>query len=365
MPCARVQEFARQAFMAAGVPPEDAALCAEILVSADRRGISSHGIGRLTGHYLDRIKSGIQSAATHLELVKNSGATCVIDGHGGMGMVIARHAMANAIGKAKDYGIGIAVVRNSSHFGIAGYYSEMAVKAGCIGICGTNARPSVAPTFSTQNVIGTNPLACAMPSAEDFPFSYDGSTCVSQRGKVELYARLGKALPPGWVIGIDGNTRSDTEAVIRDFPQNRAALVPLGGIGETGAGYKGYGFGMIVELLSSALQQGAFLSALSGLTDDGRKRSPRTGHFFIAIDVEHFTDLESFKRTVAAATAECRAARKAPGCDRIYTAGEKEYYRTLETGKSGIALNDALRRMMCRVKRDYKLDFELPFEEKQ
>ena len=364
MPCADAERFARAAFFKAGVPEKDAQLCAKVLIAADRRGVSSHGIGRITGHYLNRIKNGIQKAVTEVEFVRKSGATCVIDGHHGMGMVIADAAMRYAIDRAKENGIAIAVVRNSTHFGIAGYYTEMAAAAGMIGICGTNARPAVAPTFSTENMLGTNPLAWAMPSDDPFPFSFDGATCVAPQGKIELYERLGKsAIPSGWVVGEDGQYRTDVAKINSDIPLHKAALVPIGGVGEIGGGHKGYGLAMVVELMSCALQQGSFLSALSHPTPEGKPGLPKTGHFFIAINIECFTTPAEFRRTVAAVTAELRAARKAPGCDRIYTPGEKAYLRALEIEKTGIGFSRKHREMMHRVNREYGLGFALPFPE--
>ena len=364
MPCAEAEKFSYAAFHAAGVPEKDARLCAKILIAADRRGVSSHGIGRITGHYITRIKNGIQQAVSNIEFVRKSGATCVIDGHHGMGMVIADAAMRFAIDRARENGIAIAVVRNSTHFGIAGYYTEMAAAAGMIGICGTNARPAVAPTFSTENMLGTNPLACAMPSDDPFPFSFDGATCVAPQGKIEMYERLGKdSIPAGWVIGADGKFRTDLKHINGDIPLHKAALVPIGGVGEVGGGHKGYGLAMIVELMSCALQQGTFLSALSHPTPEGKPGLPKTGHFFIAINIESFTSLAEFRRTVSAVNAELRAARKAPGCDRIYTPGEKAYLRSQEIEKRGIPIDVPLQKTLWQVNREYGLDFALPFPE--
>ena len=364
MPCDTVEAFMRDAFVAAGVPAEDAALCANVLISADKRGIDSHGVGRLCSFYLDRIRDGVQQAVTPVEFVRKSGAVAVVDGHAGMAMVVAKKSMEYAMECARKFGVGIVAVRNSSHFGRAGYYADLAAKEGMIGFCVTNARPAIAPTFSTQNKLGTNPIAFTMPSDEEFPFAFDCATSVAQRGKIELYGRLGKDVPPGWVIDVEGKTRTDTQGILADLLKSRAALAPLGGIGEDGAGYKGYGFATVVELLSCALQQGYFLSQLSGFAADGSKQSPRIGHFLMAFDIEHFTDLDSFKKRVGDVLRELRAARKAPGQTRIYTAGEKEYLKIQEREKTGIAINTALRKMMLKVKADYKLDnWQLPFTE--
>ena len=194
----------------------------------------------------------------------------MIDGHHGMGHVVSKQAMEMAIAKAKQYGMGMVVVRNSSHYGIAGYYTLMAANAGMIGITGTNARPSIAPTFGVQPMLGTNPLTFTMPSDEEFPFFLDCATSMSQRGKIEVHARLDKDIPENWVIGNDGKTRTDTHAILKDLTTGDAALTPLGGISEVTGSHKGYGYATVVEILSAALQSGAFLHALSG-EQDGKK----------------------------------------------------------------------------------------------
>ncbi|MBO5722757.1 MAG: Ldh family oxidoreductase, partial [Lentisphaeria bacterium] len=237
-----LENFMRDVFIAEGVPAADAEFCANVLITADKLGIDSHGIGRLKPIYIDRIRDGIQKPVTEVEFVRKSPATAVIDAHDGMGMVAAKAAMEYAMDAAEKFGIGMTVVRNSTHFGIAGYYPLMAVKRNMIGICGTNARPSIAPTFGVENMLGTNPMTFAIPSDEEFPFFLDCATSVSQRGKIEVYARAGKELPPGWVIDSQGNTRTDTVQILEDLVKGTAALTPLGGLGEETAGFKGYGY---------------------------------------------------------------------------------------------------------------------------
>ena len=160
-----------------------------------------------------------------------------------------------------------------------------------IGISGTNARPSIAPTFGVENMLGTNPLTFAMPTDEKFPFLLDCATSIVQRGKVEIYAKLNKEMPKGWVIAPDGSSKTDPHQVLADLVAGTAALLPLGGAGEDHAGYKGYGYATVVEILSAALQQGAFLKMLNGTDKNGKKIPYPLGHFFIAIDVAHFTPL--------------------------------------------------------------------------
>ena len=357
-----MEQFMIDVFKAAGVPEEDAKICADVLITSDKRGIDSHGIGRLKPIYIDRIMDGIINPVTKIKVVKEGPTTAVLDGQNGMGQVISKKAMEMAIEKAEAYGMGMVAVRNSNHYGIAGYYVLMAVEAGMIGITGTNARPSIAPTFGVENMLGTNPLTFGIPTDEEFPFVLDCATSVSQRGKIEVYAREGKPLPEGWVIGQDGSPRTDTEQVLKDLLTGGAALTPLGGIGEEMGGYKGYGYATVVEILSAALQGGAFLKALSGM-ENGKKVPYRLGHFFIAINIEAFTELDSFRKTAGDILRQLRSSKRMPGQDRIYTAGEKEYLAWLERKDKGVPVNEALQRDIIQLKQmlnldQYKFEFE-------
>jgi LDH2 family malate/lactate/ureidoglycolate dehydrogenase len=314
----------RDVFLKLGVPEEEARITAEILITSDLRGIESHGIGRLK-MYFDRIRQGTQFACTQMEIVRESPTTAVVDGHHGMGQVIGYRSMELAIEKAQKYGMGSVAVRNSAHFGIAGYYPLMAIKAGMIGMAFTNARPSIAPTFGVKPMLGTNPIAFGCPTDEAFPFLYDAATSITQRGKLEVYDRLEKNAPEGWVIDQAGRSLVIPGDCLDMFGKSQAALLPLGGVGETLGGHKGYGLATMVEILSGSLQTGSFLYGLTGLDEDGKKIPNKLGHFFMAINVESFTGLEDFKHTTGEILRELRAATLQPGCERIYTAGEKEY----------------------------------------
>ena len=349
-----MERFMVDVFKSVGVPEEDARVCADVLITADKRGIDSHGTGRLKTIYYDRIRQGIQQPVTRFEIVKEGPTTAVIDGHDGMGMVIAKRAMQMAIDKAKKYGLGMTAVRNSTHYGIAGYYAMMAAEAGMIGITGTNARPSVAPTFGVENMLGTNPLTLGLPTDEEFPFVLDCATSLSQRGKIEVYDRAGKDLPPGWVIDENGATRTDTHQILEDLTRGKAALTPLGGIGEDGAGYKGYGYCTFVEILSAALQQGAFLKMLLGI-ENGKKVPYHLGHFFMAISIEAFTELSSFKKIAGDILRQLRASKKMPGHESIYTAGEKEYLAWQERKNKGVPVNEELQKEILAMRNEQKL----------
>ena len=263
--------FITDAFVGVGVPRKDAEICTDVLLASDKRGIESHGVNRFKPIYIDRIKAGIQNPVTNFEIVRETPTTAVVDGHDGMGQVIGYKSMSMAIEKAKKYGMGMVAVRNSCHYGIAGYYATMATDAGCIGITGTNARPSIAPTFGVENMLGTNPLTVGMPTDEDFPFLLDCATSITQRGKIEYFARIGKDTPAGMVIGRDGSALTDSVKILDQLNCGEAALAPLGGIGEELAGYKGYGYATVVEILSAALQQGNYLRMLTGKKDGKEK----------------------------------------------------------------------------------------------
>jgi LDH2 family malate/lactate/ureidoglycolate dehydrogenase len=353
--------FINAAFQGYGVPEEDAAVCADVLLEADRRGIESHGVNRFKPIYIDRIKAGIQLPVTNFEIVRETETTAVVDGHNGMGQVIGRRAMSMAIAKAKKHGMGMVAARNSTHFGIAGYYATMATREGCIAMTGTNARPSIAPTFGVENMLGTNPLTIGMPTDEPFPFLLDCASSITQRGKIEYYQRIGEDTPAGQVIARDGSTMTDSAAILKALTEGEAALVPLGGIGEEMAGYKGYGYSTAVEILSAALQSGHFLHALSGMRD-GKKVPYGLGHFFMAIDTEAFMGRAEFEKTAGDILRALRASRKAPGHDRIYTAGEKEYIAAQEQ-KEGLIINDAVAKELTAVRDDLKLPNRFPWDQ--
>lgn len=349
----KLRAFAFDVFKGLGVPDDDAATCADVLIAADLKGFDSHGVNRLKPVYYDRLRSGLQNPVTRVKVVREGPTTAVIDGCNGMGMVVAKRSMETCIRKANELGMGMVAVRNSTHYGIAGYYAEMAAEKGMIGITGTNARPSVTPTFSIENMLGTNPLTFAMPTDEAFPFCLDCATSIIQRGKVEVYARERKKLPEGLVIGADGAYLTDPNQVLTSLLEGDAALLPLGGAGEDTGGYKGYGYSTVVEILSASLQTGNYLKALTGVN---------LGHFFIAIDVRAFTELEEFKRTTGDILRSLRAARKAPGAERIYTAGEKEYYTSLERREKGVPVNRGVQVELLQMRDELGLRHRFSFE---
>jgi len=336
-----LKNFIKSSFQKLGVPEEDAVICADILITSDQRGIQSHGIGRLR-MYLDRIRKGLIEVNNTSEITKESPTTAVIDGNHGIGMVIGYHAMNLAIAKAKEFGLGAVAVRNSTHFGIDGYYPLMAVKNNMIGMSFTNARPAVAPTFSNQPTLGTNPIAFGAPTDEKFPFLFDAATSITQRGKIEVLNRQEKDAYKGWVIGDDGRPLSNPKTILDMLMKKKAALLPLGGVSEDSGSHKGYGLSTIVEILSSSLQSGAFLFALSGFDSQGKETRFRVGHFFLAVNIENFLQIEQFKKNIGDLLRDLRSVNKYPGKDRIYTAGEKEYEIEKTIREKGIPINSNL-----------------------
>jgi len=344
-----IENFMKETFQALGVPEEEAAICADVLITADLRGIESHGVGRLK-YYYDRIKAGVHRTTTEMEIVRESETTALVDGHHGMGHVIAYRSMRMAMDKAKQYGLGAVTVRNGTHFGIAGYYPLMAAKHGMMGLTVTNARPAVAPTFSTEPMLGTNPIAFAAPSDMDYPFCFDGATPITQRGKIEVLSRAEKPIPEGWVIDSQGRPLTDPDEALDDFGKAQAALLPLGGAGEELAGYKGYSLGVMVEILTASLCGGVFMKDLLGFAPDGSRRPYMLGHFFLAIDIEHFIPLEESYSITGQIMRTLQNARKAPGAERIYVAGEKEYEKEKQIREQGVPVNPNLRQNLQFVR---------------
>ena len=358
-----LEAFMTDVFKGVGVPDDDARVCAEVLIGADKRGIDSHGVGRLKPIYYDRIvKGGIQDPVTHFEVLRDCKATAVVDGHNGMGMVIGKRCMEMAIAKAQEHGLGMVVARNSTHYGFAAYYALLAADEGMIGLTGTNARPSIAPTHGVENMLGTNPLVFAMPTDEDFPFTNDYATSVIQRGKIEQWAREGKDCPEGLVIDREGRTTTDSVQILEDLVKGTSALAPIGGLSEETGGHKGYGFATVVEILSAALSQGAFLKQLGGKDGQGRDVPIPLGHFFLAIDITCFTELDAFKRTTGDILRALRASAKAPGKERIYTCGEKEHLAWLERKERGVPVDEEVQRQLIEMRDELNLPYRFPFE---
>ena len=354
LPVKTLQNFMIEVFTHIGVPEHEAAICAEVLIASDLKGIESHGIGRLKMYY-DRIKLGIQQPITKIDIIRDKYATAVWDGNHGMGHVIGKKAMQAAIDKAKQYGIGSVAVRNSTHYGICGFYAEMATQQDMVGLTFTNARPSICPTHGVSPLLGTNPICFGAPTDLPYPFLYDAATSISQRGKVEQYAREEKDTPEGWAIDLDGKPYTDTNRLLVDLVKQKASMLPIGGTDELSGSHKGYGLGTMVEILCASLQNGSYLNGLLGQDEQGKPAPYNLGHFFLAINIDFFTELDSFKQITGNICRELQNSKLFPGQNRIYVAGEKEYEIEQIVRNKGVPIIPNLQKDIEFMQRELKL----------
>ncbi|MBQ6893446.1 MAG: Ldh family oxidoreductase, partial [Clostridia bacterium] len=232
------------------------------------------------------------------------------------------------------------------------------------GMTGTNARPSVAPTHGVEGMFGTNPFTIGVPTDEAFDFNFDAATSITQNGKVEYYARIGEDVHPGTIIDLDGSAvEGDAGAALKQIRNGTAALTALGGIGEDLAGYKGYSFALVVEFLSSILQDGAYGKDLDGKDENGNIRPYQLGHWFLAIDTDHFLGEDVARKKAGEITRSMRASKKAPGAERIYTAGEKEYEIRLSRA-AGVPINESVQKEIVEVRDALGLtQYKFPWED--
>ncbi|MBR6793097.1 MAG: Ldh family oxidoreductase [Clostridia bacterium] len=329
---AQLKKFCDDAFEKFGFNKEEAGIITDVLLLADLYGIDSHGTQRLVRYHKD-IAKGLIKVEAEPEVVFETPVSAVIDAHDGMGQVVGHKAMKMAIEKAKKSGIAIVSVRNSTHYGIAGYYSKMACDEGLIGISTTNTTAIMVPTFGRQAMLGSNPIAIAFP-AEPTPFFFDASTTVVTRGKLEVYNKLDKPLHDGWAIDSTGNESTDAARVLGCIINKEGGgILPLGGSVEDSGSHTGYGWGMVAELFSSIISMGT----TSDKTNVGGKGG--ICHGFMVIDPKIFGDAEGMKAHLSAYLEELRNSPKAEGQDRIYTHGEKEVEAMAERMKTGININ--------------------------
>ncbi len=324
----RLHAFTAKAFERVGVAPDDAQIAADVLVTADLRGVESHGVARLH-HYLAHLKQGQVRTEMHLDIVRELPTALTLDAGNSLGMVAAYHAMQRAIERTAQYGSAAVAVRNSNHFGIAGYYAMMALPRDMIGIAMCNTSPNVVPFGGSQPMLGTNPLAWAFPCGTEPAIVMDMATSGISFGKLEVAFRTGASIPLGWALGTDGLPTTDAPEAVRV-----RRLLPLGGLAE-GTGYKGYALSMVVEALCHALA-GAAMS-LNIMAVHGRGTQPtNTGHFFAAYRVDSFREVDEFKRDMDALVRTLRSCPPQPGVDSVLLPGEKEYIMSAQRRREGI-----------------------------
>jgi LDH2 family malate/lactate/ureidoglycolate dehydrogenase len=351
--------FCAQVFERMGVSGEDAGITADVLVQANLRGIDSHGVARLA-RYVNGLRDGMMVACPEERTVVETPTTVTVDAGAGLGQPVSYRAMKKAIEKAREYGCGFATVRNSNHYGIAGYYAMMALEEDMIGMSTTNAAVLVVPTFSRDAMYGTNPIALAVPAKEERPFVMDMATSTVPRGKLEVYHRQEKPLPLGWATDEKGIPTADTGRVLDNFVQRAGGgLLPLGGAGEEFSGYKGYGMGLMVEILSAVLPGAAFLTSVYPKDADGKPQPANVGHFFGAWRVDAFRPAQEFKADMDRLIGELRGGNLAEGATRIYVHGEKEFEEAGRRGQQGIPLEAKVEASLRQIAADLDVEYDL------
>ena len=324
-----LRAFMERVFEREGFSGEDARSIADVLMLSDLFGIESHGAQRMM-YYHQNIASGSVDTKAEIEVVRQTPVSALLDAHFAMGQLAAKRGMEMAIDKAKKSGIGMVCVRNSSHFGIAGYYPLMAAKEGLCAFSMTNTGPIMVPTFGREMMLGTNRIAFCMP-AYPYPFWFDASTTVVTLGKVEVHAKRGKPMPEGWTINADGEIETDAGKMNASIlAGGMGGILPLGGAGEMHSGHKGYGLAIMVEALTGVLAQGLMSPEMQGAHGD------HTSHFFLAFDPGMFGEPEAIRAQMSRYLHMLRSSEKLPGESRIYTPGEKAFESMARRKKQGI-----------------------------
>jgi len=346
----KLKAFAIAVFERMGCPPEQAQLAATVLVEADIRGIDSHGLARLPG-YVRLWEAGRINATPKITIVHQTPSTAVVDGDGGLGLVVAPFAMKVAIEKAAQCGTGWVAVRNSNHFGIGAYHAMLALAHDMIGWAMTNASPLVAPTFSVERLLGTNPIAVAVPSGQERPFVLDMATTTAANGKLEILQRLGKAAPEGWIQTKDGRPSTNPFEL-----REGGALLPLGSDYEHGS-HKGYGLGALVDILSAVLSganYGPWVPPFVAFLEPPSKPvGLGIGHFTGAMRIDAFRPAEDFKAHMDNWLRRFRNAQPIAGKERVLVPGDMEAETAEQRLRDGIPLNptvaDDLHKLASRL----------------
>lgn len=333
----QLENFTKNLLLKIGCPEKDAVTATRVLLAADLRGVDSHGVARLSG-YVRLWESKRINAQPNIKITHETPSTAVVDGDGGLGLVVAPFAMQVAIDKAKTAGTGWVSVRNSNHYGIAGIHAMEALKHNMIGISLTNASPLVSPTFSRERLLGTNPISVAIPAGEQPPFVLDMATTTAANGKLEILLRKQKEAPLGWIQDKNGHPTTDPNGV-----KEGGALLPLGGDREHGS-HKGYGLGSVVDIFSALLSGAnygpwvppfvAFLDPHPHPVGEG------LGHFFGAMRVDAFRPADEFKSHMDNWIGRFREAEPVAGQEKVLIPGDPERELEAERRAHGIPLLD-------------------------
>ncbi|MCL6524792.1 MAG: Ldh family oxidoreductase [Thermoflavifilum sp.] len=350
--------FTRAIFQRMGYAYDAALLAAEVLLKADLRGIDSHGLARLPG-YIRLWEAGRIRVDAHPQVVHETPSTALVDGHQGLGLLVAPFAMRIAMRKAQEVGSGWVAVKNSNHFGIAGYHAMMALEAEMIGIALTNASPLVAPTFSVERMLGTNPIAVAIPAGDEPPVVIDMATAAAANGKLEILQRKGLEAPEGWIQDAMGRSTSNPFAL-----QEGGALLPLGSRVETSS-HKGYCLAALVDLLSGVLPGAGFgpwvppFVHFLPLPQDAPEGAMGIGHFFGALRVDAFRPTDAFKQHMDRWIRRFRAARPIDSQQPVKIPGDPEREAEMQRQREGIPLHHRV----VKALRELSDRFAVPFPE--
>ncbi|MBI2886168.1 MAG: Ldh family oxidoreductase [Chloroflexi bacterium] len=308
-----------------GIAEEDAAVCADVLVLADLRGVDSHGVSNAVKQiYVPALKDGRINPKPKITIPFETATTAVVDGDQGMGMIAGKFGMDLAIKKAHETGVGFVTVRNSKHYGMAGYYAMMALPHDMIGWSMTNSGPGVVPLWGREAMLGTNPIAIAAPTKNEVPFVFDVATSTVAAQKVAIAGILGVPIPEGWAVDPEGNPTTDPLAA-----RESRALLPLGATREQG-GHKGYGLAVIVDIFSGLLSGAGYSKEL---------QMRQVGHFFGAFRVDAFRPVDEFKEHMDRMVRALGATPPVKGHDKVYVAGEPDHESELERRQNGIPLH--------------------------
>ncbi len=334
IPEQKLKKYVEAVFGKLGVPSQDARIAADILIQADLRGIESHGVARLK-RYVTRLQQGLIVPKTQIATVKETSTTALLDGGNGLGQVVGYRAMELCIKKARQANVAWVAVRNSNHYGIAGYYAMMALSHNLIGFSMTNSRPVCVPTYSREALIGTNPFSFAAPAQRTRPFVLDMATSVVPIGKIETARRNNESIPLGWAVNKQGKPTTNPQEVL-----DNGGVLPLGGSAQF-SGYKGYGLSVMIDILCSALTGASFLSFIERNLD-AQAQPSNIGHFFGAIKIEAFRPLKEFTKTMEEIISLLKNSAQADEASRIWVAGEKEFEMEEKLRKNGIPVNDKI-----------------------
>ena len=349
----RLYAFTRSAFLAIGCSENDAVTATETLLSADLRGVDSHGVARLSGYVRLWEAKRINSTAK-INVIHETPSTAVVDGDSGLGLVVAPHSMSIAMNKAREVGTGWVSVQNSNHFGIAGYHAMMALEEDMIGIALTNASPLVAPTFSSERLLGTNPICVAIPAGEEPAFVADLATTTAANGKLEILQRKKQNAPEGWIQDKFGNSTCDAHAL-----KDGGALLPLGGDRDHGS-HKGYALGAVVDIFSAILSganYGPWVPPFPAYVPMPQNMPGKgIGHFFGAMRIDAFRPAEEFKEHMDKWIRRFRSAQPVPGADKVIIPGDPERECEAQRRDTGIPLNEVVVEDLKKLGEKFHLD---------